>query len=180
MRFHRSTSRRAGAAAFFCFALLLLLLLLPLPAAAAGPASFALAAGQAEVLNGGDGADLGIELRLPPRRFAFLPEWAPEIRPIGGVSATTEDALHIYAGFRVELPLGRRWLAAPSWAAGIYRQGRDKELGGPLEFRSTFELAWLLREGTTLGLELYHLSNGGLYELNPGTEALRLVISSRF
>ncbi|HSN88855.1 MAG TPA: acyloxyacyl hydrolase [Thermoanaerobaculia bacterium] len=43
-----------------------------------------------------------------------------------------------------------------------------------VEFRSGVELAWRLNERSRIGLCLYHLSNGGLYDFNPGTESLIL------
>ena len=72
---------------------------------------------------------------------------------------------------RGEWPLTERLGIAPSFAPGIYSPG-GVDLGGPLEFRSGIDLTWRLDDSFTLAAGLYHLSNGGLYSRNGGSESL--------
>jgi hypothetical protein len=71
-------------------------------------------------------------------------------------------------------------VATPGFAAGLFHRGGGQNLGGPVEFRSSIELAYRFGDGSRLGLNLSHLSNGGFYDRNPGTESLVLVWSAAF
>jgi hypothetical protein len=93
--------------------------------------------------------------------------------------ANTDGGLYGYAGFRLEVPVGRRWLVVPQTAGGVYDRGDGKELGGSIQFRSGLELAYRLTEAHSLGAVFYHLSNSGLERPNPGSESLALVWSWR-
>lgn len=137
--------------------------------------------GQFEVFDGGRASEVGWEARFAPRRFRLLPRFLPNAVPVSGAMANSQGTLYVYGGFRFNFPLGSRWTVTPSWAAGLYYPGGDggKELGGVVEFRSGMELAYQLGWRSRIGLSLYHLSNGGLYEFNPGTESLILSYSAR-
>ena len=161
-----------------------LLVLLAMPAGTP-PASaadlvegFGLSAGVFNVLNSDTSAEGGFELRL-----RLLYEGAGELewvlRPAVGGMANGEGGLYGYAGFRLEIPLGERWLLVPQTAAGVYDRGDGKELGGSVQFRSGLELSCRVTEAHSLGAVFYHLSNAGLERPNPGSESLALVWSWR-
>ena len=67
--------------------------------------------------------------------------------------------------------------ARPSLAPGLYQRGDGRDLGGDLQFRSGFALDWKLEGGVRLGFEVYHLSNFGLHEYNPGSESALLTFT---
>lgn len=136
--------------------------------------------GQFEVFDGGRASEVGWEARFAPRRIRFLPRFVPDVVPMTGAMANSQGTLYVYGGFRFDFPVARRWIVTPSWAAGLYYPGVEggKELGGAVEFRSGIELAYRLGGRSQLGLALYHLSNGGLYDFNPGTESLILTYSA--
>lgn len=137
--------------------------------------------GAFEVRKTLDEYETGWELRFAPRRFRLLPGWAPDLIPVTGAMATSRGALFAYAGFRMEIPLGDRWVSSGGWAPGLYYPGAGggKDLGGALEFRSHLELAYRVRNGSRVGLCLYHLSNGHVFRFNPGSESLVLTYSAR-
>jgi hypothetical protein len=137
-------------------------------------------AGEHNVLDGGDGSAAGVEIFYAPRKFHFLPKLVPPLAPVAGLLVASRGSLYVYGGVRTEIPLGKRWVATPSFAAGIFHRGSGQELGGPVEFRSSLELAYELSDSSRIGLSLSHLSNGGLYDRNPGTESLVLVWSAGF
>jgi lipid A 3-O-deacylase len=150
------------------------------PLRAGMPEVIAASAGQFDVFNKGKGVEGGWELRFAARRFPPMPRFVPDVIPMAGAMATSRGTLYVYGGFRFEVPLGKRWMASPNWAAGVYYQDGDgKDLGGGLEFRSAIELSYVLGERSRLGLCLYHLSNAGLYDFNPGSESLVLTYSVR-
>jgi len=151
------------------------------PLRAQRPLEIVPSVGQFEVFDGGRASEVGWEARFAPRRFHRLPRFFPEAVPVTGAMANSQGTLYVYGGFRFNFPLGKRWAVIPSWATGLYYPGGDggKDLGGVVEFRSGIELAYRLGGRSRLGVSLYHLSNGGLYEFNPGTESLILSYSVR-
>lgn len=143
------------------------------------PAEVSASYGLFEALRESDGLEAGWEVRFPARRFGLLPRWAPAVIPVAGAMAGSRGILYGYGGFRLDLPLGDGWRLSPGWATGLYYPGsRGKELGGALEFRSQIELSYGLRNGSRLGLCLYHLSNAGIFDFNPGSESLLLTYSA--
>jgi lipid A 3-O-deacylase len=141
---------------------------------AAAAAELALSAGEHNVLDGGDSTEVGLELRGAPFHLAFLPRFIPDPVPVAGGMATSKSLGYGYLGFRLDVPLGERWLVTPGFAAGVFRKGDGADLGGPVEFRSSIEAAYRLTAASRLGLAFYHLSNAGLYGHNPGSESLVL------
>ncbi len=100
-----------------------------------------------------------------------------EFKPMVGVMGTFDGAFYAYAGVAVDLFLGRRFVLTPSFAPGLYFEGDGKDLGHVVEFRSSVELAYRFDSRARLGLELYHMSNAGLDQTNPGANALMLTYS---
>lgn len=131
---------------------------------------FTLTAGQFDANRRRDpAAELGFQLRPAVGRGT--------LRPILGGMATTDGAALGYLGAAIEIGLGRRLVARPSFAPGYYHRGNGKDLGRRLEFRSGIEVAWRVRYGVRVGVELYHLSNAGLGIRNPGEETLAVSLS---
>lgn len=136
--------------------------------------------GAFEIFNNDPAAyETGWELRFAPRRLRLLPAWAPDLMPVAGVMAGSRSILYGYAGWRMEIPVGHRWVASGGSAAGIYYRGYSKNLGGALEFRSHLEMAYRLPKEARLGVCLYHLSNGGIFDFNPGSNSLVLTFAAR-
>ncbi|MDF1747829.1 MAG: acyloxyacyl hydrolase [Alphaproteobacteria bacterium] len=94
--------------------------------------------------------------------------------PFVGVMATSDTAFYGYAGIRLDLFMGNRFVITPSFAPGLYHDGDGKDLGYPIEFRSAIEFAYRFDDRARLGLSLYHLSNASLDDNNPGTEVVTL------
>jgi hypothetical protein len=99
------------------------------------------------------------------------------LHPMAGGMITTDGAFNLYAGFGIDIPLGRRLLVRLGFAPGYYGQGGGKPLGTALEFRSSFEIAWRFGDGWRVGLEGYHLSNADLVAHNPGNGSLLLALT---
>lgn len=96
------------------------------------------------------------------------------LHPILGAKVTTDAAYFVFAGFGGDIPLGRRFVFRPSFAPGIYGQGKGKDLGAYLNFRTAVEIAFRLGRGRRLSLEMDHVSNGGAAPTNRGEESLVL------
>ncbi|WP_166254671.1 acyloxyacyl hydrolase [Marinobacter salicampi] len=115
----------------------------------------------------------GVEYRMAPvTRYRLVPSF--------GLAWTSDDANFIYAELRRDFHLGGRWLLTPSFGVGRFNSRPNLDLGLPLEFRSGLELSYRFEAGYRLGAAIFHLSNGGLSEENPGTEAAVLSFSLPF
>ena len=99
-------------------------------------------------------------------------------KPFGGVMATSGGASYYYAGILIDVFLGRRVVATPSFAPGLYAKSSGYDLGHVIEFRSQFELAYRFDDRSRLGVSFGHMSNAGIGDKNPGTESLMLNYST--
>lgn len=159
----------------FVFPFLLSLLVLPAALAADGPFTpqeLLVSAGAFGVDSDDETvAELGVELVTEGVGYRLFGA-DRRLELAYGVMATAEGSLYAYSGFRFPFQLADRWTLIPQLATGLYEEGDGKDLGGLVEFRSGIELAARVGEGHRLGLMLYHLSNAGLYDSNPGTESV--------
>jgi len=136
-----------------------------------------------------DTPEAGFEVRLASTDFGFLPSWLA-LQPIAGATQAGEGNVWVYAGLRydwqsaespaeggVGMRAGGRFGIALSFAVSYYEPGDGKDLGGPLEFRSYGEINVRVGKEARLGFGLYHLSNGGIYDPNPGSESVVVSLS---
>ena len=145
----------------------LFFLILEVSPLAAAPAVLAIFAGRHEVLDGGEGSTAGAEGIFAPRKLHFLPRFMPALAPVGGLLVASRGSLYVYGGFRLDFRWGNAGWRLPVSRAGLFHRGGEQDLGGPVEFRSSIELARRFGESSRLGLHLYHLSNAGLYDAQP-------------
>jgi hypothetical protein len=128
----------------------------------------------AGVFEVGDRLDQSAELGV---QYRFGSRWW-RLQPVAGGTAVADGAYNLYAGVALDLPLGRHAYVRGTFAPGIYGSGsQGKDLGHTLQFRSGIESGWRSHSGWGLGLELYHLSNGRLAEINPGSNSLVVTLS---
>lgn len=154
-------SRRAG-----CLASLWL------AASAAGaqePRSLALSAGAFDVNKTGTSSELGVEYRLPVGVWKLAANF--------GLYGTSDSSLWVFAGMRRDVSLGGGWRLTPGLGIAFYEEGDGKDLGGPVEFRSAIELGYEWPSRRRLAVAAYHLSNAGIYDLNPGSNSVVLTLS---
>jgi hypothetical protein len=107
----------------------------------------------------------GLEYRMRPfGRFGLV--------PAVGFAFVDNDATYAYAELKRDFWLANGVVVTPSFGLGRFDPSLDFHLGQALEFRSGLEVAYELRDGYRVGIALFHLSNGGLAEENPGSEVL--------
>lgn len=129
------------------------------------------AAGASWTLSGGvfnfnktpTALEAGVELRHPLRVWG--------LDGAAGVSASENSSVWAHVGVRREVGIGGRWRLAPGFGVAFYSRGDGKDLGSSSHFRSSLELSRELPSGHRLGVAVYHLSNAGLDELNPGSNS---------
>ncbi len=101
------------------------------------------------------------------------------LKPLMGFEVTSDNASYILAGVYIEEDLGdifggdkNSFNFTPSFAFGYYDDGDGKKLGNNLEFRTTFELSYNLKNDNRIGISLGHISNANIGDKNPGVEII--------
>ena len=148
---------------------LTLILLAAVPAVAEEPTSLAFSGGVSNFNKSEKRFELGLEFRTP------IHVWKMAVA--AGLTVNDDKSAWIYGGLRRDFSLGGSWLITPAFAIALYEQGDGKDLGGPLEFRSALEIGYEWPGRKRLALVIYHLSNAGIYDRNPGMNSLVLTFS---
>lgn len=125
----------------------------------------------ADESNDGREAELGLEWRGRPKTLRLQPNL--------GLSAHTGAGGYVFAGLRRDFAVSRRWGISLGFAVSLFEDGDGIDLGGLLEFRSSFEIFANVGEASRIGLDYYHMSNARLYETNPGANSLVLFYGHR-
>ena len=101
------------------------------------------------------------------------------LKPFFGVEYTNDSATYFLTGIYFEDNLGElfegdksKFYFTPSFGAGIYDDGSGKKLGNDLQFRTSFELSYELKNKNRIGVSFSHISNANLGSKNPGVEIL--------
>lgn len=144
-------------------------LLAAAPIQAEEPRSLAFNGGVSNFNKSEKWIELGLEYRHP------INVWSMAV--VGGLTVNDDLAAWVYGGLRRDFSLGGPWIITPAFAITLYEQGDAKDLGGPLEFRSALEIAHAWPSRKRLALVIYHLSNAGIYDRNPGMNSLILTYS---
>ncbi len=108
-------------------------------------------------------------------RFGTITRW--RLAPLLGAAHSANGANFAFAAVERDFQLGENWVVVPGFGLGSFGDGRDVKLGHSLEFRSGVKVAFRFENGWRAGIALFHLSNGGLSDRNPGTEPLFLSLS---
>jgi hypothetical protein len=137
------------------------------------PASLSIATGQYGIRKESP-HDVGIEVQLrAPFRWNL-------VRPLAGVLTSGSGGAYLYSGFAIELPLPAGFELNPGFAPGVVLARGDRDLGFPLEFRSSIEVAFSPARFVRLGVSFSHISNAKLGRRNPGVELLMFSIAFPF
>jgi hypothetical protein len=105
-------------------------------------------------------------------------EFQPKFRvgPLGtwiGVQAGDQE-YYLGAGLLLDWYVTEHLFITPSFGAGAYGEHHGVNLGSVLEFRSGIEFGYDMQKSGRVSIGIWHLSNGGLGDTNPGTEIAAL------
>ena len=92
------------------------------------------------------------------------------LSPITGGFVTENSALYAYTGVEWNFDLGPINFT-PSFAPGLYGEGKGKDLGHILEFKSEVQASFNFSESSKLGMSYNHMSNASLGDKNPGANS---------
>jgi hypothetical protein len=149
--------------------LLTIVLLSAVPMTAEEPRSLAFSGGVSNFNKSEKRFELGLEFRTP------IQVWGLAVAV--GLSVNDDKSAWIFGGLRRDFSLGGSWILTPAFAMALYEEGDGKDLGGPLEFRSALEIGYEWASRKRLAVAIYHLSNAGIYNHNPGMNSLILTYS---
>ena len=103
------------------------------------------------------------------------------LKPFLGVEYTNDSASYFLTGIYFEDNLGEllegdksKFYFTPSFGAGIYDDGSGKKLGNDLQFRTSLEVSYELKNKNRIGISFSHISNANLGDKNPGVEILTI------
>ena len=103
------------------------------------------------------------------------------LKPFAGVELTSDSAMFLIGGIYLEDNIGTLFVGkksnlnfTPSFGVGYYDDGDGKKLGNNIEFRTTFEISYELKNNNRVGISFGHISNANLGDKNPGVEVLSL------
>jgi len=131
--------------------------------------------GHTSVLDSEVDEPLAVKLEY---RFAKRLKWG--LIPSIGAGYSEGDASFIFASVEKEFYLSNRWILGTTFGFGRFDESEDLLLGSRFQFRSGVKLSYQLKNKYRLGLEIYHLSNAGISNINPGTEPVFLTVSIPF
>jgi len=113
-------------------------------------------------------------LEIGPENYDFF-----NLKPFLGFEGTSDSASFFIAGVYLEDNIGTlftgdssNFIFTPSFGAGYYDEGSGKKLGSEIEFRTTFEVSYQLKNENRIGFSFGHISNASIGEKNPGVEVL--------
>ena len=113
---------------------------------------------------------------IGPSSYEFF-----NIKPFAGIEGTSDSAYFFIAGVYLEDNVGTlftgessNFILTPSFGTGYYKDGDGKKLGNSIEFRTTLEISYQLKNNNRIGLSFGHISNANIGDKNPGVEILSL------
>ena len=113
---------------------------------------------------------------IGPSSYEFF-----NIKPFAGIEGTSDSAYFLIAGVYLDDNIGTlltgessNFIFSPSFGTGYYKDGDGKKLGNSIEFRTTLEISYQLKNNNRIGLSFGHISNANLGANNPGVEILSL------
>ena len=113
---------------------------------------------------------VGVECRFGEKDSHLIPSV--------GISWSDDGAYYFSVEARHNFWIDDRWVFTPSLGAGYFDESPSLDLGGDLEFRTGFEITYRTKREWRMGLSFFHLSNAGMEDRNPGTEALAVVLTA--
>ena len=167
------------------FFIVLIFFLLPKVSYAAGYDVFGI--GLYDVKFDGSASDQATDFRYE-RRFEYtLFDIGPEednffyLKPFAGFEATSDSASYFIGGIYLEDNVGQLFVGkqnnynfTPSFGIGYYNDGDGKKLGNNIEFRTTLEISYTLKNENRVGFSFGHISNANIGDKNPGVEIISL------
>ena len=127
--------------------------------------------------------DIRYEKRINKTLFNIGPEEDNFffLKPFFGLEYTGDSASYFTTGIYLEDNIGQllqgkdsKYFFTPSFGVGYYNDGSGKKLGNEIQFRTTLEFSYELKNKNRIGISFGHISNANLGDKNPGVEIISL------
>ena len=104
--------------------------------------------------------------------YYFSNKFFNYIQPSVGFLGTKKNAQYGYFGLSLDLFFGncKCFLLTPGLAVGWYIDGDDIKMGNRIQFKSGADITYKFRNNVRISLAIFHLSNAGIGDYNPGSE----------
>jgi lipid A 3-O-deacylase len=99
------------------------------------------------------------------------------VAPFVGAFGTGKGAFYGYGGFGFDINFFERIVITPSAAVGYFTHGTGIDLGAHTEFREGAEFDYRFDNLSRLGVGMYHMSNAGIGQKNPGVELVTVILT---
>tara|TARA_B110000037_G_C16842655_1_gene392461 strand:- start:96 stop:614 length:519 start_codon:yes stop_codon:yes gene_type:complete len=109
----------------------------------------------------------------------FRDTFLGKFSPISGGFLTGKNSVYLYTGVEAKYELGPINIV-PSFAPGYYNQGKGKDLGMPLEFKSEVKFDFNVFKNSKIGYSYGHISNNDWGSINPGVNNQQISFSKIF
>jgi len=165
--------------------LLILLFFISNPIFARGYDVFGI--GYYDVKSDGSSSNEVTDFRYEKRFDSVLVDIGPKednffyLKPFAGIETTSKSAYYILGGLYLEDNLGQLFIGersnfifTPSFGVGYYDDGNGKKLGNKIEFRTTLEISYEIKNKNRIGLFFSHISNANIGNQNPGANIIGL------
>lgn len=113
-------------------------------------------------------------LQLEFKGPSFFGKKYLKIKPFVALLGTFQKSVWLGAGVNFDIYVLDPLIVTLGFGPGLFYKGNGKDLGYPLEMRSSVEIAYRFASNSRFGIQFYHLSNGSMARRNPGTEVLML------
>ena len=120
-------------------------------------------------------AFLASNIKMKITRQSFL----GTISPVTGFMITADSATYAYTGVQAQYKIGKLNII-PSFTPGLYGEGKGKDLGHIVEFKSEVQLSLDIFSNSELGFSYNHISNASLGSKNPGANSYMFNFLKRF
>ena len=115
-------------------------------------------------------------LEIGPEDYDFF-----NLKPFAGLEITSDSASYFLFGVYLDDNIGTlfsgepsNFIFTPTFGFGYYDEGDGKKLGNEIEFRTTFEISYQMKNENRIGISFGHISNANLGDKNPGVEIVSL------
>lgn len=103
--------------------------------------------------------------------------WDWGVAPHLGLMANADAGGMVYAGLYGDFAYECGFFFSPALSVGLYRRGDGRDLGGPVVFEEQITAGYEMENKGRIGVSFSHISNGDIYDVNPGVETLMLSYS---
>ncbi|MGY6703792.1 acyloxyacyl hydrolase [Roseinatronobacter sp.] len=91
------------------------------------------------------------------------------LQPVVGLSGAANSSGYVGVGAAYTLRAQQSGLfARVSGLAGVHKRGSGRDMGGPLQFRTSLDVGYMTASGMEFGIGADHRSSAGIYKPNPG------------